>query len=99
MSSMTIDADFLARYEEAEFRKQYKHAITEALDRIDRARDELIAAQNNLCAMLDGSNDCARRMFAEFYRAGGVTARDWRLHTAGRFRATTTSRGQLRLIS
>lgn len=95
---MTIDADFIARYEEAEYRAQYKSAVADALRRIDRAREELIAAQNQLSETLGGANDYTRQAFADFYRAGGVTTRDWHLYAAGRFRSTTASRGQLRVV-
>ena len=42
----------------------------EALRRVDRAREELIAAQNDMCSTLDGANDYVRSIFTGIYRSG-----------------------------
>lgn len=53
-------------------------AIGQALQKIDAARYELTAAQNNLVKLLDGiESDYTLQRFREFYTAGGVTASDW----------------------
>lgn len=95
-----IDPDFIAAYEEAEFRQQYKAAVAAALGRIDRARSKLIEAQNELTETLAGSNDYTRSMFTGFYAAGGVTARDWAQHSRAQLISPprAVGRGQLRLI-
>jgi hypothetical protein len=77
--------------------------ILKALKRIDRARQRLLDAQNNLAMVMIGADDITRGAFGAFYRGGGITAEDWgdELET-GKYRdadkANKIVRGQLRLI-
>jgi hypothetical protein len=52
-------------------------SIAKRLRRIDRLRQQLIEAQNDLAALLVGAPQFTRGMFAEFYHGGGVTEADW----------------------
>jgi hypothetical protein len=70
------DAEFIHFWE---WHQIHYPAITKALRRIDRARKNLIAAQNTLVTLLNEmNNEYAHQRFVEFYAAGGVTAADWR---------------------
>ena len=53
--------------------------IRDALARIDRARNRLADAQNDLVRLLnDLNNPYSLKRFQEFYATGGVTAADWK---------------------
>src|SRR5438309_2206077 len=74
--------------------------ILKALRRVDRVRENLIAAQNNLAAVVTGADDYTRETFVRFYNAGGVTAGDWAELDISKYQRADKmiSRGQLRLV-
>jgi hypothetical protein len=96
-TTMDVDPEFIRLYEQAEFERMYRDRIETALARIDRARKQLVSAQNNLVWELEGSNDHTRAIFSGYYAAGGVTAADWR-EWRGRPARTRTGKGQLRVV-
>jgi hypothetical protein len=51
--------------------------IALALNRCDRARQQLIRKQNELVRLLRGMTAIARAEFDLFYARGGVTFQDW----------------------
>lgn len=62
-----------------EYHEYNYRQIWEALNKIDRARQKLIDAQNGLVVLLRNlNNPYTERRFQEFYAAGGVTAKDWK---------------------
>lgn len=64
--------------EQLEF--EYLH-VREALARIDRARQNLIKAQNGLARLVHNfDNPYSTRRFEEFYAQGGVTADEWKAY-------------------
>ena len=61
-----------------EFCVEHYPQILAALCKIDRARNRLMDAQNELVGILRGlNNPYSEKRFQEFYADGGVTARDW----------------------
>lgn len=96
----TDDPEAVADYERMNFESEHRALIEQALRDVDAARRRLVDAQNELCGTLGGTSDYARTKFIEFYKSGGVTAREWRAHAAGRRHITspTAHRGQLRLV-
>jgi hypothetical protein len=69
-----------------------------ALERIDRARTQLIQAQNNLVGLLR-QMPVGMYEFGYFYERGGCTAQDWRAWLNNEFRpASIITRAQLRLV-
>lgn len=61
-----------------EFCEFHYPQILAALGKIDRARNRLVDAQNELVHILNGlNNPYSTKRFDEFYAEGGVTARDW----------------------
>ncbi len=93
------DPEFIELYECAEFEREYRGSILAALRRIDRARASLIAAQNELVFVLQGSNDYSRDAFSHFYAAGGVGAQDWQAFDhACATPPRAIGRGQLRVV-
>jgi hypothetical protein len=101
MIPTTSDRDraFLDYYE---FGEIHFEVIAKALRRIDRARENLIAAQNALAAFLQTTNNAyTHQRFAEFYAAGGVTVQDWKARYVDQYQEpdpTLKMRGQLRVI-
>ena len=79
--------------------------ILEALRKIDRARQKLIDAQNNLVQILRSlDNEYTEQRFAEFYAAGGVTAADWEASYRKEWQEPNNAlilsgHGQLRVVS
>ena len=105
MTLADLDPEFVAAYEEAMFDDDHRAMIAQALGGIDDARRNLIAAQNELHAVLGGTSDYARRVFASFYSDGMVTRADWMKATRKRVRherspSTPPRRnwGQLRVV-
>ena len=102
MSLADLDPEFVAAYEEAMFDDEHRAVIEQALKDVDDARRNLIDAQNELCAVLAGTSDYARRVFGQFYASGLVTADDWKAYARKRNRHETTPparhRGQLRVV-
>lgn len=99
---MTIERETDENYRYRRITEMYEsdQRILKALKRVDRARENLIEAQNNLATVVTGADDCTRNMFVRFYSAGGVTSQDWQadLDTSMFQRTQRTSRGQLRLV-
>jgi hypothetical protein len=73
--------------------------LLRAMQRIDKARNQLVAAQNNLVSLLKGMQ-VGREEFCDFYDRGGCTADDWQAWIDRKFRSKEKpSRGQLRLVT
>jgi hypothetical protein len=100
--SMTIERESEEQYRYRVMTEMFEsdQQILKALKRVDRARANLIAAQNNLATVVTGANDYTRETFGRFYNAGGVTADDWKvdLGTSKYQRSDKIARGQLRLV-
>ena len=98
MTQTCRDAEFIQFWE---YHELYYPQILKALKRVDRARSQLIAVQNNLVEVLRENNDYAKQKFSEFYAAGGVTAYDWQAYYTGGCHypnKALISRGQLRMV-
>ncbi len=93
------ERDFIDYYEYGEI---HFHAILQKLRCIDRARENLIAAQNDLASFLSvTTNNYTQLRFAEFYAAGGVTAADWQVAYVDKYQEpdlTLKTNGQLRVV-
>ena len=66
------------------FEDEYRASIARKLGRIDRLRQQLIDAQNDLGSLLSGVGDYTREVFASFYHNGGVTEADWKVFSTRR---------------
>ena len=51
--------------------------VGKALARIDKRRQKLIDAQNDLVLLLRAATPFTRQTFSAFYSGGGITAEDW----------------------
>jgi hypothetical protein len=62
-----------------EYAELHNEQILKALRKIDRARQNLIQAQNELAHLVyNFNNPYTARMFEAFYLRGGVTAAEWK---------------------
>jgi hypothetical protein len=52
--------------------------VLRALQRVDRARCQLIEAQNNLAETIRNQNKLTQEIFEDFYFSGGCTAEHWK---------------------